>query len=215
MSNVLLQLFFGHCPFFSRSRKIASILFFCARLMYSFANRIWIFLIVGEFDSSCFFCTLYHRGFLKYILSALFCAFCMIDMTVCNWFSQQAVAYRNRGRIQDLYSRSKLSCSTLRLLRSCRRKIRLFALLVMSLQFSFLFSCGVVVIPKNFMVFASLICFPLMFIVRLVCRFEGFLNSMYFVLAGFILIFNLSHHFMRVLSEAWILFCINWLDFDL
>ena len=171
--------------------------------MYSFANRICMFLIVGEFDSSCNFCTLYHRCFLKHILCALFCAFCMIDMTVCDWFNQQALSYRNRGRIQDLYSRSKLSCSTLRLLRRCSWKICLFALLVMSLQCSFQFSCGFIVIPKNFMVLASLICFPLMFKLRLVCLFEGFLNSMYFVLAGFILIFNLSHHFMRRFSEAW------------
>ena len=168
-----------------------------------------MFLIVGEFDSSCNFCTLYHQGFLKQILSALFRAFCKIDMTVCDWFSQQAFAFRNRGRIQDFYSRSKLSRSTLRLLGRCSWKIRLFALLVMSLQCSFQFSCGVMVIPKNFMVFASSICFLLMFKLRLVCLFEGFLNSMYFVLAGFILIFNLSHHFMRVLSEAWISLCIN------
>ena len=132
-----MQLCFGHCLFFSISRKTASSLFFCARLMHSFANRIWMFLIVGEFDSSCNFCTLYHRGFLKHILIALFCAFCVIDMTVCDWFSQQAFAYRNRSRIQDLYSRSKLSCSTLRLLRRCSWKICLFALLVMSLQCSF------------------------------------------------------------------------------
>ena len=49
----------------------------------------------------------------------------------------------------------------------------------------------------------------LMFKLGLVCLFEGYLNSMYFVLAGFILIFILSHHFMRVLSEAWSLLCIN------
>ena len=65
------------------------------------------------------------------------------------------------------------------------------------------------VIPRNLMVFASSICLPLMFRLRLVCLFEGFLNSIYFVLAGFILIFSLSHHFMSMWSEAWSLLCIN------
>ena len=48
--------------------------------------------------------------------------------------------------------------------------------------------CGVKVIPKNLMVFVfskELDGFPLMFRLRLVCLFEGFLNSMYFVLTGF------------------------------
>ena len=174
-----------------------------------------MFLIVGEIDSSCNFCTLYHRIFLKQILSALFCVFCMIEITACNWLSQQAFAYRNEGRIQDLCSRSKLSCSTLRLLRRHSWKIRLIALVVMSLQCSFQFSCGVMVVPRNLIVFAFSIWFPLMFRLRLVCLFEGFLNSMYFVLAGFILIFSLSHQFMSILSEPWSLLCINWLHCDL
>ena len=142
-----------------------------------------MFFIVGELDSSCNFCALYHRSFHKQNLSALFCAVCMIGITACDWLSQQTFAYRNKGRIQDLYSKSKLS---LRLLRRHSWKTRLFALVVMSLQCSFQFRGGVMVIPTNLMVFASSIRFPLMFRLRLVCLFEGFLNSMYFVLAGFI-----------------------------
>ena len=172
-------------------------------------------LINGELDSSCSFCTLYHRGLLKQILSALFCAFCIIEITVCDWLSQQALAYRNKGRIHDLYSRSKLSCSKLKLLRHHSWKFRLFALVTMSLQCSFQFGCGAIVISRNLRVFASSIRLPLMFRLRLVCLFEGFLNSMYFVLAGVILFFSLSHNFMSMLSEAWSLLCINWLDFDL
>ena len=164
--------------FFSMRRKIASILFFCARLMKSFASRICMFLIVGELDSSCNFCTLYHRGFLKQILSARFRSSCMIEITACDWLSQQALAYRNKGRIQDLYSRSKLSCSTLRLLRGQSWKIRLFALVVMSLQCSFHFRSAVLVITRNMLVLASSIWFPLMLRLRLVCLFEGFVNSM-------------------------------------
>ena len=101
----------------------------------------------------------YTIVFLKQILSALFCVFCMIDMTVCDWLSQQAFVYRNKGRIQDLYSRSKLSCSTLRLRRRRSWKIRLFALVMMSLQCSFQFRCGLMVTLKNLLVFASSICF--------------------------------------------------------
>ena len=71
------------------------------------------------------------------------------------------------------------------------------------------------VIPRNLMVFASSIWFPLMYRLRLVCLFEGFLNSLYFVLAGFVLIFSLSHHFISILSEPWSLLFINCLDFDL
>ena len=53
--------------------------------------------------------------------------------------------------------------------------------------------CVVIVVPKNLMVLASSISFPFIFRQRLVCLFEGFLNSMYLVLAGFIWSFSLSH----------------------
>ena len=105
----------------------------------------------------------------------------MLEINVCDWLSQQAFAYRNKGRIQDLYSRSKLSCLPLRLIRRHSWKIRLFALVAMSLQCSFTFTCGIMVILRNLMVFAYSICLSLMFRMRLVCLFGGFLNSMYFV----------------------------------
>ena len=124
--------------------------------------------------SECYLCTLYHRGFLNKNLWALFWAFCLIEITVCDWFGQQAFADRNKDQMQDLYSRSKLSWSTLKLLWRDSWKVCLFALIVTSLKHSFLFRSGVMVIPKNFMVFASSICFPLMFRLRLVCLFEGF-----------------------------------------
>ena len=165
--------------------------------MYSFANRIWLFIIVGELDSSCNFCTLYHRGFLKHILSALFC---IIGMTVCDWFRRQAFAYRNRGRIKDLYSRSKLSCSTLRLLKRCSWKIRLFALLVMSLQCSFQFSCGVMVIPKNFDVFAS------QFVFRWCLNWHLFVFSKGFWIACTLFwpVFFLFSTYHTTLWECWV-----------
>ena len=137
-------------------------------------------LIFGELDSSGNFCTFYHRGLLRQILSALFGVFCIIEITVCDWFSQQVFLYRKKGPIQDLYSKlvSKLSCSTLKLLRRHSWKILLFTLVAMSLQCSFQFRCGVKIIPRNLMVFASSICLPLMFRLSLVCLFERFLNSM-------------------------------------
>ena len=131
-------------------------------------------LIVGELDSSYNFSTLYHRCLLRQILSALFCAFCIIEITTCNLLSQQAFAYWNKSRIQDLYSRSELSCSTLKLLRRQSCKICLFALVAMFLQCSFQFRCGVMVIPRNLMVLASSICPPLMFRLRLFVSSKDF-----------------------------------------
>ena len=157
-----------------------------------------MFSIVGGLDSSCNICTLYHQSFPKQILSALFLAFCLTDLTVYDLLSQQAFAYRNKGRIQDLYSRRKFSCSTLRLLRRHSWNTGLFALVVISLQCSFQFRCGVMVIPMNLTVFASSVGFPLILRLIFVCLFEGFLNSMFFVLVGLILIFSLSHHFMSM-----------------
>ena len=120
--------------------------------MQSFANRSSYSIMIGESGFSCNLCEFCNRGFLKQILSALICDFCMLEMTVCDWLNQQAFDYRYNGRIQDLYRKIKLLSSTFKLLKRQNWKILLITLFISSLQCSFILSCGVFIIPLNLMV---------------------------------------------------------------